>query len=353
MIRRRKKAGGKMAYLVSVGDSPTRSFDRYDDAEEYERDLKRSRKRTRNNMERAEKPNVTFAALVALWEDNFSPSAWRLDMVAYVTARWGKVKVRDIEAEAFGAWLLTLKGRKGEPLAQKTKAHVLESARQVFNAGVKWDYLLSSPAAPGNFKAPSSRKSRVRPIMPFESWDEVMKVADAAAADWTTSGPLIRFVCATGLRPVEWRELQWKDVDLRGRTLITGSKTAAGQRSVPLSARAIEALEELPTRLGPVFVGKLGKGRIGYKNWRAVDWPLALSSAGFAHRTPYEMRHTFATLALAHGASIDDVATVMGHEHISVAYDYYRKWIKTAADRLLGILDTIDTEDSCTESSSK
>lgn len=346
MIRRREKADGKTAYLVTVGNSPQTTFDRYDDAEEFEGDLKRKRRRDRAGMDVTVKPSITFDALVQLWTDNFQPSTWRLDMIAYAVARWGKVKVRDMQPEQVGSWIGTLQGRKSMTgtLSQKTRAHILETMRQVLNAGVKWGYLVKSPAAPGNFKAPSSRKSRVRPIMPFESWEEVLRVADAAAADWKTSGPLIRFVCATGLRPIEWQSLQWSQIDMRGQTMTVGSKTAAGHRTVPLSDRAIEALTELPTRLGPVFVGKLGKGPVGYKNWRAVDWPLALTSAGFEHRTPYEMRHTFATLALAHGASIDDVATVMGHEHIGVAYDYYRKWIKTAADRLRGILNTIDTK---------
>ncbi len=50
------------------------------------------------------------------------------------------------------------------------------------------------------------------------------------------------------------------------------------------------------------------------------------------------------TLALANGAAIDDVATVMGHEDITMAYTHYRKWIKTAADRLRASLDTIGKE---------
>jgi integrase len=58
------------------------------------------------------------------------------------------------------------------------------------------------------------------------------------------------------------------------------------------------------------------------------------------------MRHTFATLALAHGANIDDVATVLGHDDIAVTYRYYRKWIRTMADRLRSTLDQIGETDA-------
>lgn len=346
MIRRRVNARGKVTYQVTVGKSAAESFDRFVDAEEYEATLRRTRRREQVGLAIAEKPNVTFAELLVLWEGNFAPSAWRLDMIEYSRRRWGKVKVRDIAPEAFGQWLTTLVGARGAPLSEKTRAHVLETARQVFNAGVEWGYLAKSPARPGMFKTPSPRK-RTRPIRPFETWDEVLLVADACAAAQPVSGPLVRFVCATGLRsPGEWQELRWEQIDMAGRLVQVGSKTAAGHRTIPLSRHAIDALNDLPRTLsGRVFPGKKG-GRFDYRSWREEGWRDALTDCGLEHRTPYEMRHTFATLALAHGASIDDVATVMGHENISVAFTFYRKWIRAAADRLRSQLDLIDKEDT-------
>lgn len=345
MIARRKLADGTTVYDVRVGNSSKSTFDRYDDAEEAEGKLRQARRRERAGLQTATKPNITYNALVKLWADNFDPSKWRVDMVSYSTARWGKVKVRDIQAEHVGAWISGLTGKTGKKLAEKTRAHVLETMRQVLNAGVEWGYLTVSPARPSRgFKAPAKR-SRVRPIMPFESWDDVLRVADACAATRAVTGPLVRFACATGLRPIEWIDLRWSDVDFHARTIRVSSKTDAGHRTVPLSRHAVEALNELPRSLtGIVFTAKKG-GPFDYKNWRKTDWRLALTSCGMEHRTPYEMRHTFATLALAHGAPIDDVATVMGHADISVAFNYYRKWIKVAADRLRATLDTIDTED--------
>ena len=345
MIHRRKKADGKTVYDVRVGDSPKKTFNRYDDAAEYENELKRSRKRSRAGLG-DEKPNITFRELVQLWDANFAPSEWRTSMVAYSLNRWGKVRVRDLQPEQIGAWLADLKGRNDQPLSTKTRAHILESLRQVLNAGVEWGYLSRSPARRGAFKVPSKR-ARVRPIRPFESWAEVEAVAAACADLNPIAGPLVRFVCATGLRtPGEVVTLQWSQIDLKAKTLTVGSKTAAGHRTVPLSRLAIEALEDLPRSLsGYVFPGKRD-ARFDYLNWRDTDWRLALTTCDLEYRTPYEMRHTFATLALANGASIDDVATVMGHKDITVAFDYYRKWIKTAADRLRDQLDLMDSTDN-------
>lgn len=350
MIQRRPLANGRIAYVVRVGyGGEQRTFHRYDDAEEYEAQQKRNRRRAQAGIENV-KPDLTFADLVKLWEANFNPSAWRQTMVAYATKRWGKVKVREIQPEAVGAWINSLEGRTG-PLSEKTRSHVLETMRQVLNAGVEWGYLTKSPARRGAFKAPSKR-ARVSPIQPFETWAEVLRVADACASRQSVAGPFVRFACATGLRcPGEIVDLQWSQVDLKSKSLTVGSKTSAGHRTVPLSIHALAALDDLPRSLsGRVFVGKRG-GRFDYLNWRDTDWRDALTDCGLPHRTPYEMRHTFATLALAEGASIDDVATVMGHDDISVAYSYYRKWIRAMADRLRLTLDQIGESCPDTESS--
>lgn len=338
MIRPRHTADGSIRYLVRVGNSPQRTFTRKADAEEYEADLIRARRRGAAGLEET-KPNVTFNQLVKLWRANYDPSPWRLHMVSYAQDKWGNLHVRSIQPEAVGVWIRNVKGKGGKTLSEKTRAHILESFRHVLNAGVEWGYLTRSPARPGVFKPPR-KNSRVQPIQPFESWNEVERVAEACEQLRPTTGAFVRFACATGLRcPGETMTLLWKHIDLKKKNVITGSKSDAGHRTVPLSSNAIAALNDLPRSItGYVFT-------FDYENWRRHEWQAALTACGLPHRTPYEMRHTFATLALAQGASIDDVATVMGHADISVAYRYYRKWIKAMADRLRLTLDQIG-EDS-------
>lgn len=334
MIRTRTAADGSIRYLVTLGRSPQRTFKRKGDAEEYEAELIRNRQRGRAGLDAA-KPAITYKELVELWRANFAPSDWREAMVKYSVAKWGKAPLYTIQPERVGSWIATLESKSGKTLSEKTRAHVLETMRQVLNAGVEWGYLEKSPARPGAFRPPK-KNSRLRPIRPFESWDEVERVAAACEELKTTTGAFVRLCCATGLRcPGEVMTMLWKDIDVRNKHVKAGSKTDAGQRTVPLSAEALRSLAELPRSIdGRVF-------RFDYHEWRKTQWKLALANVGLEERTPYEMRHTFATLALAAGAAIDDVATVMGHEDIAVTYRYYRKWIKTSAERLRLTLDTI------------
>jgi integrase len=163
---------------------------------------------------------------------------------------------------------------------------------------------------------------------------------------------LVTFAWATGLRPCEWLALERRDVDrpagvvhverehVEGETRLYG-KTVASRRRVPLSLRALAALDELPPRLDTplLFPGKRG-GYLNLRNWRSRVWDVAIESMGRAVCTcghlsrdhdegcercgcqefrrsrlspsPYSLRHGFATHALAAGIGTFELARIMG-----------------------------------------
>ena len=137
-------------------------------------------------------------------------------------------------------------------------------------------------------------------------------------------GPLVVFAAETGLRTNEWVALERRDLDRSGPVVLVQRrysdgkltpypKTVGSRRRVPLSARAFDALNRLPPRLDtPLIFPAPRGGHIGLDGWRTRHWYPALEAAGIKQRGPYQLRHTFATEALAAGISIFELARVMG-----------------------------------------
>lgn len=225
-------------------------------------------------------------------------------------ARFGDWTLRELE----GAGGDVAKWRAG--LTDTSRYRLTLAMRQALNAGVRWRYLRTNPVADaGPNPAPRSEE-----FVPFTRAEIDALDAELGA----TYGPLVVFAAETGLRTNEWVALERRDVDKTARlvtvqrryadgVLTAFPKTERSRRSVPLTARALEAYERLPAQLSTrlVFPAPEG-GYLSLDNWRTREWYDALDAAGIERRGPYHLRHTFATEALAAGVSIFELSRVMG-----------------------------------------
>jgi integrase len=65
----------------------------------------------------------------------------------------------------------------------------------------------------------------------------------------------------------------------------------------------------------------------------------ALEDAKIEHRPLYQMRHTYATLALAAGADVYWVSKQLGHTNIQTTLKDYARFLPAVDERNLGLLD--------------
>jgi len=100
-------------------------------------------------------------------------------------------------------------------------------------------------------KNPQPNPRPIRVFTPSEL-DKITGELDARGA------AVVRFAAETGLRPEEWARVQRRDIHRTRRVLtVHGTKTQGSRREVPLTRKALAAIDSLPARLdsADVFAG--------------------------------------------------------------------------------------------------
>ena len=233
------------------------------------------------------------------------------DRLKHATRAFGDVPLRELEhmTDELAGWQARLPERAGHGIAS--------ALRQTLDAAVRWKRMSSNPAK----LAGRNPKPPVRPVRAFTRAE-----LDAISLELSAIyRPLPAFASATGLRPEEWAALERRDVDKRAgvlhvrRSVSSGevvelAKTERSRRQVPLTPRALSALDELAPRLDtPRLWPAPAGGLMNLDNFRRREWAPAIEASGVA--TPariYDMRSTYASNSLAAGIDVFELARVMG-----------------------------------------
>ena len=292
--------------------------------------------------------DLTLAGLVDLYLERHAASvrprtiSTLRERLRHATAAFGDVPLRELErmSDAVAGW------RTRQP--ERVRYARVGALRQVLGAGVRWGYMNMNPAVlAGQNRQPAPRTVRAftRPEL------------DAIAAELAPAfAPLPAFAAATGLRPEEWQALERRDVDRQGGTLtvrrtvssgevVEMGKTERSRRQVPLSRRALDALDSIPPRLDTplVFPASQG-GALNIDNFRRRTWAPAIEASGVVLPARiYDLRSTFASDALAAGVPIFTLARIMGTS-VAMVERHYGTLLDGAGAGIAGRLDALDAE---------
>ena len=187
--------------------------------------------------------------------------------------------------------------------------------REAETVGVPWRIDMANPGVKHLGKDAADRRTVIS--------------AEAAAA--------IRLLIYTGARLREILNLRWSEVDLTDAVLsLPTSKTGAKQ--IALSAQAVEVLKALERRCEFVFPGPLkADGTYSPRTELRRPWKAVASQAELDKVRIHDLRHSYATNAIASGEGIWAVSKLLGHSRIDTTMKYVHLDVhehKPAADRV-------------------
>ena len=143
--------------------------------------------------------------------------------------------------------------------------------------------------------------------------------ARQTAEDWRSIA-LFRLLLFTGARLSEILTLQWTWIDFeRGVARLPDSKT--GAKNLPISAPALAILQALPRQSGNPHVlpgDKPDSHFVGAQK----PWQRLRKAAGLEGVRLHDLRHAFASIAVASGDSLFIVGKVLGHRQASTTERY-------------------------------
>lgn len=247
-----------------------------------------------------------------------------------------KIRPDDVDALAVRSFVASL-ARRG--LSRRSQARSLSAVRGLFRFACREANVDHNPAT--GVRTPKQSRQLPRHLRP----GEIELLLDAAAGDEPLERrdlALLELLYASGLRVSELADLDWKDVDLEGRTLRVLGK-GGKERLVPFGRPAAEALRRWlevwdslrrEDRHGqePVFLNYRGQRLSPRSVRRRIDRYVDRAAlASGVH--PHTLRHTFATHLLESGADLRTIQELLGHSSLSTTQRYTHVEI----DRLLRI----------------
>ena len=154
----------------------------------------------------------------------------------------------------------------------------------------------------------------------FRRLGATLDAVEAEGAVHANAAAAIRLLLLTGCRCSEILELQWRDVDFdAGELRLRDSKT--GPRSVPLTPEAAGVLAGIARVPGNPWVIASPRSD-GHLFSLQRSWGLVRERAGLDDVRLHDLRHSFASRALALGESLPMIGKLLGHGQVQTTERY-------------------------------
>ena len=331
-IKSRKGKDGKITYYAEVrlkGHAPAyESFSRLTDAKRWIQDTESSMHVGRYTTQTESKKRTLSDAIDRYVREELpkKPKSYdtQLRQLNWFKKSMGYRLLFDITpavmSEIKGKFL-TENGRLGEPRKPQTWNRYHSALSCVFQmcAG-EWQWMEYNPAR--RVKREREPQGRVR----FLSDDERERLLLACKNSRSTNlYPAVVLALSSGMRSAEIRYLKWDDIDLtKGHITLNDTKNKE-RRRIPVRGFALEILREHAKvrRIDSnfVFPGEF-TNKTGKPFTSREPWLDAIKEAKVNDFRFHDLRHSCASYLAMNGASLLEIAEVLGHKTLVMVKRY-------------------------------
>jgi integrase len=258
--------------------------------------------------------------------------AYRSYLNNHIRPQWGDCSIENIKPLAVEFWLKALH------LAPKTKRHLQNLLRVLYNCAMRWELIEigENPMMLVRVRGGSKREKEPR-VLTIPQFQRLVKALDDPYRT------MVILDLATGLRcselfALKWCDVIWDDLTLLVRrgivdTVVSGVKTKYSQAGMPLDPALAEVLLkwQRTTQFNKpedwIFASPFKAGTLPWQPWRVQQRHIAPAAVrcGIGHIGWHTFRHTFRSLLDETGAPLKVQQELMRHADIRTTMNIYGK----------------------------
>lgn len=259
----------------------------------------------------------------------------------HIRDQWAKTQLGGLKHAKVQAWLA------GLDLAPASVRKIHRVFSQALDFAVKDGRLATNPARGVSLPRVED------PEKQYLTHVQVEQLAEACGPSYRL---LVLFLAYTGLRWGEMAALKVSRLDFRRRRVLVaesitpvrgvltpGPTKGHERREVPMPRHLVAELKKLVKGRAPsalLFPGVRGGEAMRSAVFRRGALDKAAKQLGLEGFTPHSFRHTAASLAIAAGADVKVVQTMLGHKSATLTLDLYGHLFP---DRLDEVADAMET----------
>lgn len=332
--KRETKNGESVKVVVRVTGFPVKrkTFKRLTDAKIWAQQVEASMRKgefvdvTRDARKHTLADLITFYEDTVLSEKTENTKAAELVPLKWWKAELGEYALTQVTSELIAEKIRFLRNepsRRGKedsetekPLkSRRTIKAYRDTLDRVFKKAIKWKWVVRNPFDDID-PITKLRNERVRFLDDAER-DNLLNACKKSYNEYLYL--IVVFALSTGGRKSEIMNLTWNDVDLeRGFAIFRNTKNG-DTRSVPVTSHLLVLLKEMHTQgNGLVFPRSDGLAPLDIRK----SWEKAVRDAGLENFKFHDLRHSAASYLAMNGATLSEIAAVLGHKTLQMVKRY-------------------------------